>query len=180
VALTRKTRRTIEQIDRDAKAVDLRRRHLTFRQIADQLGYASVASAYDAVHRGLLDAMREPADAVRNMELQRLDELGRAAWRVLYDKHYVVGSAGKVALHPDTGRPLVDDGPVLAAMDRLLKISEARRKLLGLDAPVRAEVRHVDSFDADIAALVAGLAAGGKGPAAGHPEVLDVADPGAS
>lgn len=35
---THTRRRSIESIERDAKAVDLRRRHLTYRQIAEQLG----------------------------------------------------------------------------------------------------------------------------------------------
>jgi hypothetical protein len=176
---TRK-RRTPEQIDRDSKAVELRRRHLTYRQIATQLGFASQSSAYDAVHRGLLDTIREPADYVRNFELERLDELGRAAWKVLYDRHYALAASGKIPLHPETGMPLVDDGPTLAAIDRLLKISEARRKLLGLDAPVKAEVTHVDagSFDADIARLMADMARRGQSPPAGHPEVLPMAGEG--
>src|SRR5690606_8671122 len=47
--------------------------------------------------------------------------------------------------------PLLDDGPILAAADRLLKISERRSKMLGLDKPVQAEVSHkAESVDSEL------------------------------
>lgn len=167
-------RRTLKQMEADGRAVALRQRHLTYDQIAEQLG-CSKAAAYQAVKRGLLDTLREPADYVRNMEVERYDEMARVAWGVVYRTHYVVGSSGKVALHPESGQPLVDDGPRLAGIDRLLKISKARRELLGLDEPSRVEVTTYAGVDADIARLVAELAARGQGPVAGHPDVFDVA-----
>jgi hypothetical protein len=33
-----------------------------------------------------------------------------------------------------------DDGPVLSAIDRIVRISESRRKLLGLDQPAKTQV----------------------------------------
>jgi len=172
--------RNMADIDRDARAVDLRRQHLSYRQIANAMGLRSPSAAHEAVRRGLADALTEPADEVRQMELERLDSYAQIAWEVLHAEHLVVASSGKVALHPDTGMPLLDDGPKLAALDRLMRLSESRRKLLGLDAPVRAEVRHVDTFDADIARLVADMASGGQEPPAGHPEVLPVETKGTS
>ncbi|WP_188195602.1 hypothetical protein [Nonomuraea sp. SYSU D8015] len=38
------------------------------------------------------------------------------------------------------GAPLVDDGPKLAAIDRLLKIQARRAALLGLDAEKKVSV----------------------------------------
>src|SRR5690606_7690573 len=47
--------------------------------------------------------------------------------------------------------PLLDDGPILAAADRLLKISERRSKMLGLDKPVQAEVTHkAEAVDSEL------------------------------
>lgn len=159
--------RTVTDIENDARAVDLRRQNLTYRQIAEQLGYSSTSRAYEAVQRGLRDAIQEPADDLRRLELERLDEMARAAWKVLYDRHLAISAGGKVVRHPDTGAPLVDDGPTLAAIDRLLKIQERRTKLLGLDAPQRLEVLTLDAIDAEIRRLSAEL-----GPAA-----LGAADP---
>ncbi len=166
--------RAIEQIEHDARAVELRRQHLSYRQIAVRLGVSHQA-AFDAVKRGLADMYQEAANEVRQIEVERLDELATEAWKVLRTPHYTVSNSGKIVEHPETGELLLDTSPTLAAIDRLLKIQDRRAKLLGLDAPVKAEVKHVDSFDADIAALLADLASRSEGPPAGHPEVLQVA-----
>jgi hypothetical protein len=64
--------RKIETRMQDAKAVDLRRRGLSFDQIAESLGFASKASAYEAVQRGLKDLYTEDTDGQRLLELERL------------------------------------------------------------------------------------------------------------
>ncbi|MGW0587444.1 hypothetical protein [Streptosporangium sp. NPDC002607] len=135
---------------RDAQACRLRAQNLTYQQIADQLGLASKSSAYEAVQRALKETVAEPAEELRQLELMQLDELARAARGVLEARHYVV-SHGKIvrlgqpfinddgAAEVDDGRgePLADDAPVLAAIDRLLRIQERRARLLGLDIPVK-------------------------------------------
>jgi hypothetical protein len=148
-----RSRRSIEQIERDARAVELRRRHLNYRQIARELDL-SASTAYEAVQRGLADTIAETNDEVRRQELERLDDLARVSLRVLAKTHVVV-SQGRVAKHPDTGEVLVDDGPILAAIDRLLKIQDRRAKLLGLDAPAKVEVLTMDAIDAEIRRLEA-------------------------
>ena len=50
---------------------------------------------------------------------------------------------GKV-VYEDNGRPMIDDGPNLAAIDRLVKISESHRKLLGLDQEPSMNVEQRD------------------------------------
>jgi hypothetical protein len=141
--MPRRRSRTVDQIERDARAVEYRRRGLTYRQIASEMGWKNQASAYEAVQRGLNDAIAEPAGEVRQLELERLDEYQRYALRVLAAPHLVV-SQGVVVINPANGQPLTDDAPVLAALDRLLKISERRAKLLGLDAPARARIEVID------------------------------------
>jgi hypothetical protein len=148
----RRQRRSIEQVERDARAVELRRRNLNYRQIANELGFSSVASAHGAVQRGLADTVAETNDEVRRLELDRLDDMARAALRVLAKTHYAV-SHGQVVRHPVTGEALVDDGPTLAALDRLLKIMDRRAKYLGLDAPTRVEVLTIDMIDDEISKL---------------------------
>lgn len=153
----RRQRRSVEQVDRDARAVELRRRHLNYRQIAHELGFSSVSSAYKSVQRGLADTIAETNDEVRRQELERLDDLARASLRVLETTHFAV-SHGQVIRHPETGEVLVDDGPVLAAVDRLLKIMDRRAKYLGLDAPAKLEVLTIDVIDEEIRKLSAELA----------------------
>jgi hypothetical protein len=68
----------------------------------------------------------------------------------------VTVSHGRV-IKDDFDEPILDDGPTLSAIDRILKIQERRAKFLGLDAPQRHEVVSVDAIDAAIADLNAQL-----------------------
>lgn len=142
---------------RDAEACRLRSHGLDYQEIADRLHYASKSSAYEAVQRALKATVQEPADELRQIELLRLDELARRARTVLEATHYVVDKGAVVIWN---GEPLVDDGPVLAAVDRLLKVQERRAKLLGLDSPQRVSIDAQQLGD-DIKDLIAAL--GGDG-----------------
>ncbi|MEV6313375.1 hypothetical protein AB0M10_32900 [Streptomyces sp. NPDC051840] len=130
--------RTLDDAQRDAEAARLRARGHTYQQIADELGWANRGDAHHAVQRALQATVREAGDEVRAIELDRLDTLYRAALAVLEREHYTVSNGRVVSL--DGAGPLPDDGPVLAAIDRLLKIQERRAKLLGLDAPTKAAI----------------------------------------
>lgn len=143
-------RRSIKTAERDGEAARLRARGLTYREIGDRLGMAP-QSAHEAVQRALVEAVREPADEVRALELARLDALLAHAWAVL-ERYHVTVQQGRLVLDPD-GDPIPDDGPVLAAIDRVLKIQDRRARYLGLDAPVRHEVLTLDAVDAEIARL---------------------------
>ncbi|WP_431897904.1 hypothetical protein [Nonomuraea sp. bgisy101] len=122
---------------RDAEACRLRAQNLSYQDIADRLGYASKSSAHDAVQRALKATVQEPADEVRQLMRMQLDELARRARAVADATHYVVDNRGVVVWD---GMPLVDHGPILAAVDRLLKIQESLRKLDGLDTPVKQQI----------------------------------------
>ncbi|PBC71566.1 hypothetical protein BX265_6176 [Streptomyces sp. TLI_235] len=127
---------TLGTAKRRATAAELRSRGRTYRQIAEELGI-DVHRAYDAVQKAMADVVREPAAAAVEFELERLDEAHRRALEVLERRHITV-SNGKAVEHD--GKPLLDDGPVLAAIDRIVKISESRRKLLGLDQPAKQQI----------------------------------------
>ncbi|MFJ5532445.1 hypothetical protein [Streptomyces sp. NPDC093261] len=176
----RKSSRTIEQIERDHRAVELRRSGLSYPAIAQELGVA-VSSAFEMVRRGLRDFAGEAAEEVREMELQRLDRIQRAAERVLATRHLVVNQ-GRVMTHPVTGEPLVDDDTTLRAIDRILAISKHRADLLGIKAPVRIQTEVIPGgVDAEIARLaseLAGMARAGEGTPPGHPEGVRVEEDG--
>jgi hypothetical protein len=164
---------TPETAMRDARAAELRGRGMSYRQIAAELGI-DVHTAHDAVRRALGAIRAEPAPAVRQLELQRLDEMYAAALGVLEREHVVVSGSkivykvieyatdgdGHILLdddgHPKAERvePLKDDAPVLRAVETLLKIQARRAALLGLDAPVKAETGvtlnyHIVGVDLD-------------------------------
>jgi hypothetical protein len=128
--------RNIATAERDAEAARLRSRGLTYRQIAAELG-VDVANAHRAVKRALDAVVAEPAADAVAFELERLDALYARALEVMESHHVTVSNGRVVALNDE---PLPDDGPVLAAIDRLVRISESRRKLLGLDSPTKMAV----------------------------------------
>jgi len=140
----------------------LRIQHVTFAEIAAELGIPQSTARTD-YERALAERTAETerlAAHIRGAELAKLDVMEAAAWKVLRARHVTV-SHGKLILGED-GTPLLDDGPVLQAIDRLVRIAERRSRLLGLDAPVRTKIEVTDALDAEIEQLVAELA----GPAA--------------
>jgi hypothetical protein len=146
---------------RDARAVELRRRGLTYEQIADQLSFSAVSSAFDAVKRGLADIATEETPGLTLMSMERLDALTRLFERIAATKHYAISlGSGKVVMDPATGQPLIDDNPAMQAGLALLRIEESRRKLKGLDAPSRKLIEIVppEVIEANIARLEAELA----------------------
>lgn len=70
----------IRSSQRQAQALELRKAGATYQAIADQLGYASAGSARESVKSALDKAIREPAEELREMELERLDQLLLVHW----------------------------------------------------------------------------------------------------
>lgn len=134
----------------DARAAELRGQGLSYAAIAREMGWASKASAFDAVHRAWRDTLTEPAEQARAVELARLEDAHDAALAVLLREHITV-SHGRI-VKDDDGNPIIDDAPILNAVDRIRALSESRRKLLGLDAPARVSVdaEHLGQEVADI------------------------------
>jgi hypothetical protein len=149
-------RRTAESMEKDAQAYDLFRRGLSYRQIAAQLGWASPKSAFEAVRRAARDHALDPLEAAeaRQAFLDRFQDYRRAAQRVMSTRHYVATQAGRLTLGPD-GQPLVDDDPVLRALDRLCKVDDMELRLRDLwpAAKSRVEVITEDAVDAEMQAL---------------------------
>lgn len=132
--------------ERKKRVVELRRGCKTFQQIADDIG-VSRTRAFQIWKQALSEVAGPTVEEARAEMLDRLDYLTRAALAVLERSHVTV-SNGRTVEHPHTGEPLLDDGPTLAAIETIRKLDERRSKLLGADAPVRADfgggvaVRH--------------------------------------
>jgi hypothetical protein len=101
--------------EKQRQALELRKAGTSYPDIARQLGYASASGAFKAVESALLKTLREPAEAVREIELARLDRLHLALW------------------------PAAVKGD-LDAIARVLDISKRRAALEGMDAPKRKEL----------------------------------------
>lgn len=167
-------RRSLEAMEKDARAADYYRRGFSYRQIARELEWASPKSAFDAVRRAAHDAARDSLakpEALRMM-LERQQDYRRIAMRVVATRHYKVTPAGNIAKGPD-GQPLLDDDPVMAALDRLHKIDDMEAKLMGLYAPAQSRVQVIteDTVDAEIARLAREI---GDAGAQGVPELEEL------
>jgi hypothetical protein len=148
----------VDSAELRARIVELRRRRLTFREIA-----AAVGRSPSTVHEHYEAVLKEiPAASVaahRAEMLDQLDEAERAVLGVLHGRHVVVSNGHVVseivgshplvdeqgepnprAGEPIYGDPLVDDGPVLDAARTLVAIQARKAKLLGADAPSQVEL----------------------------------------
>ena len=105
---------------------------MNYTQIGKTLGCArNTACRYVLSElENLADKCREEAAHVRDLELQRLDDLYLKAWEAV-------------------------EGGDLPAIDRCLRVQERRAKLLGLDAAQKVDVQglvdiHFDKEDEDL------------------------------
>lgn len=107
-----------EIAEKKQKCLELRKCGGSFRSIAEQQGIS-----LGLVHKYISEALSEineltaqDAEQLRELELQRLDTAQLAIAKLVRQGH-------------------------LGAVDRWLRISERRSKLLGLDAPIQQQVK---------------------------------------
>ena len=109
--------RRLRAMEKQLAALELRKTGMTFEAIAKTLGYQSRASAFKAVMTAIKELKREPAQELVELELARLDAMLAGLW------------------------PSATTGDA-RSVDSLLRLSERRARLLGLD-----EHRPVDEED---------------------------------
>lgn len=100
--------------EKQLNALEYRKMGYSFAQIADALGYKGPQGAHEAVQAALKRIIREPAEDVLRLELERLD--------ALFMKPYQSALAGD-----------------LQALAGCLSVMGRKARLLGLDAPTRVE-----------------------------------------
>jgi hypothetical protein len=146
-------RRSAETMEKDQQAYDLFRRGLSYRQIAAQVGYKTPSAAFTAVRRAARDNAVDAleAETARQVFLDRFQDYRRAAMRVLASRHYVTTQKGDIACGPDN-LPLVDDEPVLRALDLRGKIDDMELRLRDLWPAARHRVEVIDD---DVARMLA-------------------------
>ena len=143
--------RRVKGRERQIKALELRKAGATYAQIAQQLGY-SEAGALRAVTASLTRMALEPTEAVRKLELARLDQM----WMLALQR--------------------AKEGN-LQALTVMCQIMDRRARYLGLDAPTKisfdlvGECRRIaEEFGVPVAEVLAeykqrllGETAGGNG-----------------
>lgn len=123
------------------RIVELRDQGLTFREIAAEVG-VSFQRCWQIYQKALRDrpviAEHVAKRAERAAEqLRRIDMEREAVVEVLANRHVMVSNG---VIVKEDGTPILDDGPILAAVDRLVKLDDQEAKLLGLYA--KTEVEH--------------------------------------
>src|SRR5258708_2585478 len=169
-------RRSLKTAARDPRAADLFRQGWSYQRIADELRFASRGHAHDPVHPAFAHPPPGGAHPGPSLHLDRTDRLIEQAWAVMLRPH-VAHSGGSIVrrqagwerdssgeiVFDGEGAPipvyeeLADDGPVLAAIDRIRALLERRAKTIGYDAPARSriEVITAEMVEAEIARLEA-------------------------
>jgi hypothetical protein len=154
---------------RRSRAIELKNRGLSWQQVAEQMapeyndteGNPSAAAACVDVTRALKQANKELAmglEEYREAARMRLDGLRRQVYAVLARPHFVL-HAGQV-VRDDDGNPMRDDGPVLAAVDRLMRIEERQAKIDGTDASEKLTIALERRVDEETTVVVESILAG--------------------
>lgn len=133
---TSNTQQQVTLAERRAKALQLKVAGATYDAIARTLGYAHRGNAQRDIQAALAAITKEPAEALKKLELERCDEMLLAIW------------------------PRVRKGD-FGAIDRALRIMERRARYEGLDAPTRQTITVIteDMVDNEIRRLEAEVAA---------------------
>ena len=122
--------RRLRAAKKQVAALEMRVGGFSFRHIALELKYKGPSGAHKAVDAALDRTIREPAEAVRLLELERLDQLQIMA----YKRATVAGDVPAAAL--------------------VLKIMERRAKLLGIDAPVVYDLEDIKEIARTVHAAI--------------------------
>lgn len=145
--------RTVLTAEQDSRAAHMRAEGRTYRAIAAELG-VSVGTAYAAVQRAIAAVPVEAVGELRAVECARLDAVIAKLWDVVHAEHPLISNGRRFD-------DVEDAGPVISALAGIVRASESKRKLLGLDAPARQTITVVneDVVDAEIRRLEAEMAA---------------------
>lgn len=105
----------------------LKRQGLSFQAVADRLGM-SKAAAFRAFERAQHNLPPQGVDGYRAEMYARINAAREAVMDVLNARHITINNG--VIIRED-GTPVLDDAPVLAAVDRLVKLDDQEAKLRG-------------------------------------------------
>lgn len=103
-----------ELVDKEIKVLELRRAGLTWQRISEETGFADASGAYLAYKRAIKRTMQQPADELREQEIDRIDRLQLALW--------------PKAMKGDN-----------ASINTIVRLMERRARLLGLDTPIKIQ-----------------------------------------
>lgn len=163
-------RRTLEQIDKDARALALHCQGKTYRQISLEMG-VNTASAFNAVKRAIADRQKN--------QFQQADEFTAAVARIqqgllrcqeiIDGKHFLAAPGGKLVIDPTTGEPCLDSAPKQRAITEMRHLNDQLIMLMDLKPASKQRIQVVteDVVDAEIRKLSEEIANAGATPGPG-------------
>lgn len=118
------------KLEREAMVMDLRKRGYDYHQIAKKVGVGAQRCREIAreVMARMRDDLRESAEEMRHLELERLDIATKVVMDELVPEPYLDGKGNLVQRAPD-----------IEAVPHLIRIQERRTKLVGLDAAQKVQ-----------------------------------------
>lgn len=146
-----------EKAERQVRAFELVRDGHSLRSAAAQMkleGYTRVShvTVKNLVELEAAERVSPVAEQWRTVLLERLNDARLNVLRVLRRDHLTISDGQIVRLD---GEPIIDDAPVLQAVDRLVKIDTQIAKLVGAEAPVQSEIAATITRPPEILALIA-------------------------
>lgn len=136
--------RDMNAAERSAEAARLRSRGVMWKDIATQLGYASPGAAYDAAQRFWVEQPKQTVAEIRNEFRMKLDGLEQELRDIIANPHYVVASVPNVGpelVKGPNGEYLIDDAPILNAVDKIRALVETQLKFMpGVASATKVQV----------------------------------------
>ncbi len=116
MSVQRVNKRMLEFREKQAIALDMRRKGFLLREIGAALGIDNQGTVTKLIQKAMREVVREPAEELVQMELDRLDSMFVKAYERAADHE----------------KPLNKE-----AVDTCLRIMERRARLLGIDKPTK-------------------------------------------
>ncbi|MGY6019582.1 hypothetical protein [Streptomyces spinosirectus] len=122
---------------------------MTFQEIADAVGYSNKGDAWRAVDRCRKAVLEEAGAELIASEAALLDDQFVAAMEILEHDHVTVSHGKVITMTDEDGneKPLLDDGPKLAALREMRAIRESYRRLYGLDDAIKVDVSGAVKYE---------------------------------
>jgi hypothetical protein len=126
----------LEGAEKRKRALQLRIAGFSCAQIGEELG-VNASTVHYYIQKAVKEIPKEEADEWRAIEMGRLDRMQTKAEEVLRKNHVYVSNRGEVVY--DGKAKVIDDGPILQAINTVLGIMKRRAQMLGLDSPTKIE-----------------------------------------
>ena len=170
-------RRTLEQIDKDAKALALHCQGKSNDEIAAALGWKNRSTAFNAVKRAIADRQKDKLEQIDHFTLavERIQRGIAACQQIIDTPHYLAAPGGKIATIWDAEKqcdvPVLDSGPKQRALTEQRHLNDQLILLMDLKPATKSRVEVVteDVVDREIKKLADELAQAQKNAASTVP-----------